>query len=220
MFASIKKYVKQFESYVWGVKLLSFNSKLNGKLELWLIDNKQVLNSANANQSYDSLHRVFQKVFTQIHLKEKNINSILLLGLGCGSVPTIVFDELKMNSKIIAVEHDELMLQIANNHFKINRFKNLEVKVMDALEYVNSSSQKFDLIIVDLFTDDEVPQKFTETDFIETLKKLCHSNGILLFNMIVNNKIKVEQFEKLFHQFKDAIYIEVDLTNRVIVYLS
>lgn len=36
--------------------------------------------------------------------------------------------------------------------------------------------------------------------------------------MIVNNKLKIEQFEKLIYQFKDAIYIDADLTNRVIVY--
>lgn len=101
----------------------------------------------------------FKKWLNKIILKKK-YQLHLLLGLGCGSVPTIVFDELKMNSKIIAIEHDDIMLQIANNHFKINRFKNLEVVLIDALEYVNSSSQKFDLFIVDLFTDDIVPEKF------------------------------------------------------------
>ena len=218
MLKQLKKTIQTIESYLWGIKLKTYHSKLNGILELWLINNHKVLNSAHANQSFDSMHRIFQKVFSKTGIQQKSINNVLLLGLGCGSIPTILFDELKINCLITAVDHDELMLQIANEHFNIQRFKNMEVVIDDAMKYVEECKTDFDLIIVDLFYDDEVPEKFLEAPFIQNINELLNTQGLLIFNMITQTKIQQKRFNALLSYFPHAEIVKANGSNSIIVH--
>ena len=59
---------------------------LHGPLELTLENGRSVVNSANANQSFGSLHRVWQRCFADIDLTRHRPERILLLGYGAGSV--------------------------------------------------------------------------------------------------------------------------------------
>jgi spermidine synthase len=218
MFRHFKKAIQTIESYLWGVKLKTYESKLNGMLELWLINNHKVLNSAHANQSFDSMHLIFQKVFRETAIKNKPIKNVLLLGLGCGSIPTILFDELHIDCKITAIDHDETMLQIANDHFNIHRFKNLEIVIDDALKYVDNCSSTFDLIIVDLFYDDQVPKKFLERTFIQNVSSLLTPKGLLVFNMITQTKHQKERFDELHNYISHADVIKANGSNSIIVH--
>jgi spermidine synthase len=218
MIKRIMKVIQILESYLWGVKLQTYNSKLNGELELWLVNNQKVLNSAHANQSFDSMHRIFQKVFRETDIQNRKPKNILLLGLGCGSIPTILLDELKTDCKITAIDHDKTMLQIANDHFNIHRFKNLDIHICDALKYVDECESNFDLIIVDLFYDDQVPEKFLEINFIQKVSALLNIKGLLIFNMITQNKLQSQKFNELFTYFAHAKVIKANGSNSVIVH--
>ena len=218
MFEQLKKKLQTIESYVWGVKLRTYHSDLNGTLELWLVNNSLVLNSAHANQSFDSMHRIFQKVFSEIAIQHKPVKNVLLLGLGCGSVPSILFDELRINCRITAVDHDEMMLQIANEHFNLQRFKNMEVVIQDAIRFVDDCKHTFDLIIIDLFYDDTVPEVFLQTSFIQKVSAILNSKGILIFNMITQTKLQKEKFAELHKFFAHAGVIKANGSNSVIVH--
>ena len=218
MIKAIKRKIQIIESYLWGVKLAEYESKLNGKLELWLINNRKVLNTANANLSFDSLHRIFQEVFSQINIKLKKPETALLLGLGCGSVPTILFNELKLNCHLIAVEYDPMMIDIAMKHFDLQKFQNMTILIDDASNYVDHSIQKFDLIVVDLFTDNEVPDKFTEFEFIEKSLSLLCKSGILVFNMMTENLHQQQRFNQLMAHFTNAEIIKLFGTNSILVF--
>jgi spermidine synthase len=218
MFKLLKKRIQTIESYLLGVKIQTYQSILNGKLELWLINNHKVLNSAHANQSFDSMHRIFQKVFRETAIENRTINNVLLLGLGCGSIPTILFEELHLNCSITAVDHDKMMLQIAKEHFDIQRFKKLTIIIDDALKYVDDCNSNFELIIVDLFYDDRVPEQFLETTFIEKVSSLLNSNGLLIFNMITQTKLQKEKFEELHKYFAHADVIKANGSNSIIVH--
>lgn len=190
-------------SYIWGQRLAIYNSKVNGKLEVWMVNGKLMLNSANANQSYDSLHDVFKSVFEEIQLEHQPVHHILLLGLGAGSVPAIIEEELVMNCKITAVEKDPLMIELGNEHFDLQRFKHLHIILEDALPYVQHCKQQFELIIIDLFVDDCVPEPFTNDSFLIELNRLLSNDGFVLFNMIVQTPSQVEQFKRVHHFFNE-----------------
>lgn len=189
-------HIQYLNSYLFGTKLSSYQSNYNDKLELWLVDGKKILNSANANLSYDSLHRVFQQIFRKINIQNKPPAQVLLLGLGGGSVPCILLEELQFNCTITAIEHDPMMIELAINEFNIKRFKTLDIIESDAFLYVTGCSKKFDLIIVDLFLDDQVPLLFCEEEFNTALIKLLDP-GFILFNFINKNLAQANQFEKL-----------------------
>ena len=56
----------------------------NGIVEITYYNGKKMLNSAHANYSYDSLQLILKYGLTKVDLKQ--VNAILLLGLGGGSV--------------------------------------------------------------------------------------------------------------------------------------
>jgi spermidine synthase len=188
-------------SYMWGQHLATWNSPINGKLEVWMINGRLMLNSANANQSYDSLHEVFSKVFEEIALDSQPVHHALLLGLGAGSVPAIIEEELMMNCMITAVERDPLMIELGRKYFDLERFKHLRIVQNDALHYVKHCTFTFELIIVDLFIDDHVPEPFTDELFLNDLCQLLVPEGFLLFNMIVRDPGQQEQFKDLYGYF-------------------
>jgi spermidine synthase len=188
-------------SYMWGQRLATYNSEVNGKLEVWMVNGNLVLNSAHANQSFDSLHNVFTNVFDEIALQHQPIRQILLLGLGAGNVPAIIEEELVMLSKITAVEKDPLMIELGKKYFDLNRYKHLSIVLDDADHYVKNCRQQFGLIIVDLFIDNQVPESFTRENFLGELGALLLPDGFVLFNMIVQNKEQLEQLKRVQHFF-------------------
>ncbi len=188
-------------SFLFGVRLSVYENGPNGRLELWLINGKKVLNSKHANQSFDSLHRIFQKLFLKIDLIKSSPENILLLGLGGGSVPTIIFDELHLDCHITAVEHDPIMIAIARKEFDLDRFKNLSIVETDAFKYVIHAQHKFDFIIVDLFIDNHVPIQFCEEEFNTALINLLNK-GKIIFNFINCTLAQAAQFERLHQLYK------------------
>ncbi|MFI5221948.1 MAG: spermidine synthase [Bacteroidia bacterium] len=213
----IKNFFRVLESYLFGVKLKTIESPLNGTLELWLINNKKELNTKNANQSFGSMQEIFRKVFETIKLKEKKTDKILLLGLGCGTIPEIIFEELKLNCSMTAVEYDPIMIGIAKDHFDILRFKDLVIETGDAKKYVNECPDKFDLIVVDLFNDDVVPEDFLQLDFLKRVCECLNDEGMLVFNMVTRTKLQQSKFVELKKYFAHSEVIKI-FSNSVLVH--
>lgn len=105
--------------------------------------------------------------------------SILLLGLGGGS-NTLLVRKLYPKAKITAVEIDPLMAHISKTHFGVDKVKNLEIVIADALDFVGDFDGKthFDLVLVDCFEGKYIPKKLENLDFIQGLKD--HARYVLI----------------------------------------
>jgi spermidine synthase len=217
---SMNEWIQLAGSYIWGQRLATYQSKVSGKLEVWMVNGKLVLNSAHANQSYDSLHHVFAHVFEEIQLANQPVRNALLLGLGVGSVPAIIEEELIMNCRITAIEKDPLMIELGKKYFDLKRFKHLQIILDDALHYVESCKKQFELIIIDLFVDNHVPEPFTNKKFLSDLNRLLTKEGFVLFNMIVQTPEQLEQFKRVNQFFNDqdgvTKILEPIATNKVL----
>ncbi len=184
-------------SYIWGFRICTLHSALNGKLEVWYISGKYRLDSEKANYSFGSLHRLFQKVFREINLTVRNPESLLLLGLGAGSIVSVLRDELNMTTRIIGVEHDDRIIQLAREYFGIDRYTGLTIVHEDAAVFVGTNDQKFDCLVIDLFHDRDVPEKFIQRSFLDHCFQHLSENGILIFNYIAATKMQRKGFEEL-----------------------
>lgn len=209
------------------VKLLSYlypvtkkiKSDVNGTLEITWYNGKKHLNSKNANYSYGALQRILKFGLEKIELK--HVNSILLLGLGGGSVIQTLREDFKYKKHITAVDIDPEIIKIAQEEFQLQPNNNLDIVCEDALKYINQDSTQFDLIIIDLFIDTKVPEQFLELSFWEVVLKRKAVNGALLFNASLeksmSNKLQeIISFLKS-HVYKVAIYDKVNQTNTVII---
>lgn len=212
--------LKYLLSYVIDITLYSARSSVNDSLKVIKRNGKNILNSNLANYSFGDLHKVFQIVFRKIELQKRKINHVLILGYGAGSVASIITDELKMNPNIIGVELDKEIINISKIYFPKND-KNANVIINSAENYLANCSDKFDLIIVDVFKDLSVPISIQSAPFIENLKSITSKDGLIIYNYVlysVDSKNQLKNLQSLCAKvFGNIKTLEVLDFNRVLL---
>jgi spermidine synthase len=208
--------MKKLLSYIYPITK-KIPSKYSGVLELTWYNGKQVLNTKNANYSYGSLQKILAYSLSKINLK--NTNNVLLLGLGAGSVVQSLRKDFQFNKHITAVELDEVIIKIAQDTYGIFEDNRLKIICADATSFVQNCTANFDLIIIDLFIDCEVPKQFYEQEFIANIKKIMTQNGTFIFNlgMDLDNTL-VKRVQNHFGTYVDFQVLEkLNDTNTVLI---
>jgi spermidine synthase len=171
--------MKKILSYVFPFtkKIKSDN---NGILEISWYNGKKILDSKNANYSYGSLQEILNVGLSKIEFEY--IHKVLLLGLGGGSVIHSLQDKFNFQGKITAIEIDGVMIDIAKDEFDIKNDKSLKIVNADALSYLKSNTAKFDLVIIDLFIDKNVPDFCFTEQFWQLIEGRITNQGYVIFN--------------------------------------
>ncbi len=93
-----------------------------------------------------------------------------------------LINDFNYKNHITALDIDPVIIEIAKKEFELSENKNLKIICDDALNFMNKNKVKFDLIIIDLFIDTEVPSSFYKLSFWNKIIKSNSSKGIILFN--------------------------------------
>lgn len=181
---------KKLFSYFIPITIYQKKSLISKNLEITWANGELVLDSQNTNYSYGSLQRILRRGLKAIRF-EKIIamESILVLGVAGGSVIRTLYDEIKYKGKITGVEIDPDIIQIANDYFKLSQIPNLEIVIDDAFEFVLKTKDKYDLIIIDIFQDTEMPNFLFESFFINQIDLILKNKGFVLFNTMTLNEL-------------------------------
>ncbi len=192
-------------------------SDYNGYLELTQINGKTLLNTANTNYSYGSLQRILHFSLLQIDLSK--MKNILVLGLGGGSVLKTIRNEFNFSGNITAVDIDPVIIQIADKEFGITSNENTTIICSDAFDYVNNNRNKFDLIIIDLFIDNEVPERFLSLEFWREIINKIEVDGYIIFNTLCSPFTDIQQIENKLKKrgLECKIFRYVEKTNKVLI---
>lgn len=172
---------KKFLSYLIPFTT-KYKSDINGVLEVTLYNGKKVLDTANANFSYGSVHRIFQTSLTKIDLV--NTKNVLLLGLGAGSVIDLLRNKFAYLGNLTAVEFDPQITKIAKTEFNLESIGQLRIIEGDAFIEVKKLDDKYDLIIVDLFIDNTIPSQLYDLTFWKNINRINSKGGTIVFNTI------------------------------------
>jgi len=165
------------------------------------------MDSKNTNYSYGSLQRILRRGLQSIGFKNiKNSNSILVLGIAGGSVIKTLVNELDFKGEITGVEIDPEIISLANKYFKLNEIPNLTIYIEDANQFVQNTNKTFDIIIIDIFQDNSIPEFLFENKFIENTKSLLTSGGYLLFNTMIHSKSDQERNKQYRNHFNTEEY--------------
>lgn len=178
-------------------------SRVSGELEVWYQNGKYVLHSPNANYSFDTLHRVFQKAFRRYEIKKRNPKNVLVLGFGAGSVTSILCDELKLSPHITGVELDPEVIALAKKYFDLDRFSNLSIHRGDAAEFVQQEKALYDFIVSDVFVDKDIPENLVRESYIENLTRLTSIGGLGMMNIIIESSLQRETQREITQWFNN-----------------
>ncbi|MGB0973370.1 MAG: spermidine synthase [Flavobacteriaceae bacterium] len=214
--------LKQLISYIYPINVKTITSERSGTLEVTLVNGKLVMDSANANYSYGSLQKVLKKGLSFIGKNQlEEMSSILVLGVAGGSVIQTIRNDFKLDTKITAIEIDPDVIALANTYFQLNNTDNVELITADAFEYIKSTTTTYDLIIVDIFNDTQMPEELFRTAFWKHICKLLTENGLCIFNSIYTSTNDLHRNSVLKTQlttlFKQNDSIKTNQINEVII---
>lgn len=182
-----------------------------------------VLDSEHVNYSFGMLHQVFQEAFVKANRDVLSFRNALLLGFGAGSVAYILQKELDFKGNITGVEIDPKVIEMARKYFGLDDLQNLKLEIDDAYSFVFRERNKYDLIVVDLFIDHLIPEKFDQKDFLIQLNRLLEKEGMLLYNRMnqsFKDKTRIELLRKAFADvFTDAeLSEEINISSKNLIF--
>lgn len=210
----------KYLSFLIPVNVVKKKSTINKTLEVTWNNGQLVLDSKNTNYSFGSLQRILRKGLKYIGFERiRNFNSILVLGVAGGSVIETLVEEIKFKGKITGVEIDTEIVQIAKDYFNIDRFTNLELIADDAFEFILKTKEHYDLIIIDIFQDTQMPNFLFQDFFIQRINSLLNPEGFILFNtMVLSDKDRARNldYRKKFNaDFSLRMYPKVEEHNEL-----
>lgn len=112
-------------------------------------------------------------------------NRILILGGGAFSLPEYLGRQYP-DSTVDVVEIDSQLPAIAQKYFRYDQPSNVNVYTEDARAYLQKTTNKYDFIIADVYSDASVPFALTTREYTAELKKVLKPDGVVAVNMIAS----------------------------------
>jgi len=197
-----RKALQYLASFTGDIPVQKYNSPVSPALEVCMSGGRLQLNSANVNYSYGPLHDAFSRYF---RLDKPPLNpgdQVLILGFGGGSVAEILREELGYDNPITGIDADECVLDAAKRHFNIERLKDLTLVCSDALEFMEACRVQYQLIVVDIYVDKNVPGPFESAEFVRHLRRCLSDGGKVVFNKFAGTTTLEQQAGRLGRLFE------------------
>jgi len=146
---------------------------------------------------------------------------ILLLWLGGWSAIDLIRNEFHLPNTIQAVDIDPVIIEVARQEFALDSYANVEIICQDAYDFVQETQKKHGLIIIDLFINNKVPEKFYDDIFWENIFRILSPTGRIIFNTMTKTT-KSELFGTIIARLEKAgfqieVHDKVDFTNSMIL---
>lgn len=215
--------LRKLLSYIIPIKIFKTKSTLSKTIEVTWANGELVLDSENTNYSYGSLQRILRKGLKHFGFdKIAKMDNALVLGVAGGSVIKTLVDEIHFEGQITGVDIDPHIINIANEYFKLNEIKNLNIIIDDAFEFVLKTKDRYDLIIIDIFQDTTMPNFLFEKFFINRICFLLKNKGVVLFNtmcLTAGDNFRNQNFIKDFNDdnYKIQSIPRVEVHNELII---
>lgn len=111
--------------------------------------------------------------------------NILLIGGGAFTLPKAINKEFP-SIALDVVELDRELYKISNKYFGFKPNNKTRIFILDGNDYLKSTKQHYDLIIVDVFLNNIIPASFQTGKFTKSLKRRLVKEGVVAMNIIAS----------------------------------
>jgi len=203
---------KKTLSYLTDVSLEKTSSPYNKHLEVSLKNGRLMLSTHNAIYSYSDKYDNFGDAFKRMNLE--SVEEVLLLGFGLGSIPLILEKVEGRNLSYTGVEIDEEVIYLASKYVLPQLKSDISLYTSDAMAFLALDQSRYDLIAMDIFESDYIPQQFETDEFLYSLIEHLSVDGVLMYNRLAYTDDDVEKsvayFQDVFSKvFPDACYLTI-----------
>lgn len=183
--------IKRLLSYLWPVTIDRCGD--DPKVKLVLEFGKLVVNKGAANYSYGQLQAAFAEFFDRADIQWDDIHDVLILGYGMGSVADLV--EVKCTDvHFTGVELQPCLLNWEKEYLNDHTRK---VSVGDASNFIEQDNNLYDMIVVDIFEELDVPEQFRQLEFLDRCRELLRPGGSLIYNFVIDREEHRTQYADL-----------------------
>jgi spermidine synthase len=145
---------------------------------------------------------------------------VLMVGLGGGSIP-MVMQRLVPGTVVDVVEIDGAVVRLAERYFGFRQGPAMKVSVQDARVFVRRALQRrqqYDLILLDAFTGDYIPEHLMTKEFLLECRQLLSPNGVLAANTFAISELFHHESATYQAAFGELMSLRTrDSLNRIIV---
>ena len=141
-----------------------------------------------------------------------NPKSALILGLGGGEVPRML-NSKGMEVTVVDINPNNLRAAKEFFHYKPN---NTKIIFEDARIFVKNCFNEHDIVILDLFQADGMPEHVMTKEFFEDVKTCLNSNGILISNIFIetnNDATKMPLLATIYKVFGNTHYFSTKINS-------
>lgn len=162
----------------------------------------------------------YARMMMSVLLVQPNPQNILIIGLGGGTLP-VALNQLLPNTHIDVVEIDPVVVEVAKNYFNFETNQNIVVHVQDGRVFIKRAqlrNTKYDLVILDAFNGDYIPEHLMTQEFLEETRSLLGSTGTLAANTFSISKLydhESETYRAVFDRFFTLRYGQT--SNRILI---
>lgn len=215
-------------SFFWPQVLEKVVSPISGEIKVIEQFGKRRLEIGGMTQSGGLVEKIWKKAIKEVSKVSKvpRVSRVLILGLGAGTVAKLLSLNTKYHmpyTKMIGVEIDPEVIRLGKKYFGLGEIENLEIVIADAIRFVNQqfshlTIKPFDLILVDLYQGREVPKKCQSKKFLQSLKSLRSSRGLIIFNRLYSKdkRQETDQFVQQCQGIFDRVETKKALCNLMI----
>ena len=116
-------------------------------------------------------------------VRQSAAQNILMIGCAGGTLATMLY---RIGCNVTVVDINPASFKLAKKYFQMP--KEVECIVGDGWQYLLKTGNRYDAIVVDVFSSDgAVPQQFTTEDFFMIVKEVLTPCGIVTMNVMVDD---------------------------------
>jgi spermidine synthase len=171
-------------SYLIDIPIEKKHSDYSGTLEVSLHRGEWKLSTFNAIYSFGKHYTSFKIAFDDLQIQELPLRKVLILGVGLGSIARLL-DRHPTLKFISAVDIDPAIIDLAKKYWPISQDKiQTTFHAEDGIHYLQHSNEQFDLILSDIFIDDQTPDNMLTSNYLHLLKTHLSENGMLIYSKL------------------------------------
>lgn len=185
-----------------------------------------ITSRSGQNQSCRYLDKPVELVFPYAKmtlsslLVQSNPQRILIVGLGGGTLSD-TYSQLFPEAEIVISEIDDAVVRVAQEYFGFQETDKISVDVGDARVFIKRAGlrgEKYDLVILDAFNGEYIPEHLMTVEFLEEVKRLLPDDGMVVANTFSTSRLYAAESNTYREVFGEIYNLRMSGTgNRVII---
>jgi len=145
------------------------------------------------------------------------VKRLLMVGLGGGTFTTMLH-RVRAELLIDVAEINPVVVRVAKKYFRVKPDQRYRIHVEDGARFVDGVKEPYDLIMLDAYSGDGIPEHLRTSDWFAAVAAKLHPAGALVINLSMEGTVEREMVGRVREHLPAlACFRTVDTLNLIVV---